>query len=67
MRVFSPSDAADEVTDGEGADGVEALHEARGVDADFGLLFEEVAGGEGFAIGADGEACHERTAPWAVE
>ena len=50
------SDAADEVTDGESAVGVEALHEARGVDADFGLLLEEVAGGEGFAIGANGEA-----------
>ena len=53
--VFA-SDAADEVTDGEGADGVEALHEARGVDAHFGLLLKEVAGGEGFAICANGEA-----------
>ena len=50
------SDAADEVTDGEGAVGIEALHEARGVDAHFGLLLKEVAGGEGFAIGANGEA-----------
>ena len=50
------SDAADEVTDGEGSVGIEALGEARGVDAHFGLLLEEVAGGEGFAIGANGEA-----------
>ena len=50
------SDAADEVTDGEGADGIEALGEARGVDTYFGLLLKEVAGGEDFAIGANGEA-----------
>ena len=39
-----------------GAVGGEALGEPRGVDAHVDIGLEEVAGGEGFAVGAHGEA-----------
>ena len=58
------ADTPYEMADREGAVGGEALGEPRGVDAHVDIGLEEVAGGEGFAVGAHGEACHERTRPW---
>ena len=50
------ADTPYEMADREGAVGGEALGEPRGVDAHVDIGLEEVAGGEGFAVGAHGEA-----------
>jgi len=50
------ADTPYEMADREGAVGGEALGESRRVDAHVDIGFEEVAGGEGFAVGAHGEA-----------
>ena len=50
------ADTPYEMANREGAVGGEALGEPRGVDAHVDIGLEEVAGGEGLAVGAHGEA-----------